>query len=96
MRALSREAKFIGGCLLAAAILIVITAVVTPPPVVRDGRPTSYNTSERGIKAAYLALAHLGYSTSRWEKPAHDLDQVDAEHSALVITAPLPGVMVNV
>jgi len=95
MKALSREAKLITGCLLGAAVLIVITALITPPPIVRSEVPTSFNTGEKGIKAAFLALSRMGYQTERWEKPASFLEQVDAEHTALVITAPQANLIAN-
>lgn len=95
MRALSREGKIIVACLVAAVLLIVITAVVTPPPTERDERPTTFNTGEKGIKAAFLALGRMGYETARWEKPASDLAQLDAEHTTLVITAPQTNLIAN-
>lgn len=95
MKAFSREVKLIGGSLLAAAVLIVLTALVTPPPVVRDQVPTSFNTGEKGIKGAFLALHRLGYQTARWEKPSAALADVDAARTTLVITAPRYNLIAN-
>jgi hypothetical protein len=85
---LSREGKFIAACLLAAVALIVATALLTPSANQRDGRPTSFNTGDEGLKAAFLALPALGYPTARWERPASDLGQVDAAKTVLVIANP--------
>jgi hypothetical protein len=95
MKALSREGKFIVACLAAAVVLIGVTALLTPDAVVRDATPTTFNTGERGIKAAYLALNRMGYETARWEKPAADLAAEDAAHTALVITAPQYNLIAN-
>ena len=95
MRALSREGKFIAICLAVAAVLIVVTALLTPSATVRDRRPTTYNTGRDGVKAAFLALPRLGYQTERWERPASDLAQVDAEQTALVVAAPQANMVLN-
>lgn len=95
MKKFGREEKFIAICVAAAAILIAATVILTPQATVRDQRPTSYNTGDAGLKAAFLALPRLGYTTLRWERPASELSAVDAEHSAVVIADPQADMTAN-
>jgi hypothetical protein len=91
----SREQRIVGGGILAAVVLIVATAIVAPPAVERDSRPTTYNTGDSGAKAAFLALRRIGYETQRWQRPAAELDSIDAAHTTLVVASPLPNIMAD-
>jgi len=88
MRA-NRERKFV--LLFCRAVLLVIVAVsfLAPPTDDSDKSPTTYNSGTAGIKAAYLLLGELGYSTARWEKPSSELATLDAPHTTIVFAQPL-------
>lgn len=75
---------------LAAAMLVLIVgvSVLAPSDEQNDPKPTTYNTGPNGAKAAFLTLKAIGRSTSRWERPLRDLDQVPAERTTLVLAAP--------
>jgi hypothetical protein len=70
-------------------LLIVAASSLAPPSDDSDKRPTTYNSGSGGIKAAYLTLGELGFSTARWEQPASSLDSVDAAHTTIIYTAPV-------
>lgn len=91
----SREAKFVASCIAAAVVLIIITAWLAPRAVEKDSRPTTYNTGPYGVKAAYLALARMGYDTQRWQRPATELSKVDAKHTTLIVAGPERAMMPN-
>lgn len=95
MTAWTREMKFVAGCVVAAVVLIVVTALLAPKAVERDFRPTSYNSGPNGVKAAYLALARMGYETERWQRRSADLSEVDAEHTTLILAGPDGDMMPN-
>jgi hypothetical protein len=69
------------------AVLIVAISVLAPASE-DDTRPSTYNTSPEGAKAAFLMLQAIGRTSSRWERPISDLTNADAAHSTLVLAAP--------
>jgi len=73
----------------AILLLIVVVSVLAPNTADDDARPTSYNNGSQGAKAAYLMLQAIGRTTSRWQRPIGDLNQVDASHTTLVLAAPV-------
>lgn len=95
MKALGREGKFIAGCLIVATLLIVATALLTPSATVRDSTPSTFNTGKDGVKAAFLALPQLGYPTARWERPAEELERLDAAQTVLIVAAPQRNMVPN-
>ena len=50
--------------------------------------PSTYSTSNRGAKAAYLLLEELGYKEDRWAAPPEELPK-DAQHVVLILADPL-------
>ena len=69
-------------------VLIVGVSILSPTAADKDPRPTSYNTAPGGAKAAYLVLAGLGRSTSRWKQPLHELTNLEAERTTLILAEP--------
>jgi hypothetical protein len=66
-------------------LLIVIVSILAPKPSDKNPLPTVDNSGTAGAKAAFLLLGQLGYKVDRWDAPEEDLDQVDAEHTTLIM-----------
>jgi hypothetical protein len=66
MKPANRERKLV--LLFSGAVFLLIAAASLLAPVNDDSdkSPTTYNSGTAGIKAAYLLLGDLGYSTARW------------------------------
>jgi len=73
---------WMGGGVLA---LIVVVAILAPRRNERNFRPAIDNAGSAGAKAAYLLLGQLGYKAQRWDAPEAGLDEVDAEHTTLIM-----------
>jgi len=88
MRA-NRERKFV--LIFCGVVLLAIIAAsfLATPNDDSDKSPTTYNSGSAGIKAAYLLLGEMGYSTARWEKPSSELANVDAAHTTLIFAEPV-------
>jgi hypothetical protein len=88
MKPANRERKLV--LLFCGAIFLLIAAVSLLAPVNDDSdkSPTTYNSGTAGIKAAYLLLGDLGYSTARWLQPPTQLDTQDASHTTLIFANP--------
>ena len=84
----NRERKLV--LIFSGAVLLLIAAasLLAPPADDSDKSPTTYNTGSAGIKAAYLLLGDLGYSTVRWEQPTSALATLDAPHTTLIFAQP--------
>jgi len=84
----NRERKLV--LLFAAAVLLLIAAasLLASPSDDSDARPTTYNSGTAGIKAAYLLLGDLGFTTARWEQPTSALADLDAPHTTLIFADP--------
>jgi hypothetical protein len=83
----NRDRKLV--LLFAGAVLLVIAgASVLAPNDDSDKSPTTYNSGTAGIKAAYLLLGDLGYSTDRWEQPPSALSSVDARDTTVIFADP--------
>jgi hypothetical protein len=72
----------------AVLLLIAAASLLAPPADDSDKSPTTYNSGSAGIKAAYLLLGDLGYSTARWEQPTSALTILDAPHTTLIFAEP--------
>ncbi len=72
----------------AVILLIAAASLLAPPADDSDKSPTTYNAGSAGIKAAYLLLGDLGYSTARWEQPTSALTTLDAPHTTLILAEP--------
>jgi hypothetical protein len=68
--------------------LIVLFSIFGPRTVAADSRPSSTNAQARGVKAAYLLLSELGYSTARWTTPETGLREVDPTRTTLILAEP--------
>jgi hypothetical protein len=88
MKPANRERKLV--LLFCGAVFLLIAAVSLLAPVNDDSdkSPTTYNSGTAGIKAAYLLLGDLGYSTARWLQPPTQLDTQDASHTTLIFANP--------
>src|SRR5580692_10583316 len=76
-------------CFTAAVLLLIGAAsLLAPPNDDSDKTPTTYNSGTAGIKAAYLLLGDLGYSTDRWEQPPSALSSVDARDTTVIFADP--------
>lgn len=75
--------------LLGAAGLLLVVAVVTlilaPSGSDRSEQPTTYSTSSKGAKAAWLLLRESGYRVERWQRPLRDLPD---SRATLVLAEP--------
>lgn len=69
-------------------VLIVGVSILSPAAADKDPRPTSYNTAPGGARAAYLVFEGLGRSTSRWTQPLHELTNLQAERTTLILAEP--------
>lgn len=65
--------------------IIFVAAVIAPARGDYDIVPSTWNTGSAGAKAAYLLLGQLGYKAARWQQPAAQLNQVDADHTTLIL-----------
>jgi hypothetical protein len=72
----------------AILLLIVCVSVLVPQPAPDDPKPSTYNRGPLGTKAAYLTLQKLGYRTARWSRPLAELNDLDAQHTTLVLADP--------
>ena len=88
MKPANRERKLV--LLFSGAVFLLIAAasLIAPPNDDSDKSPTTYNSGTAGIKAAYLLLGDLGYSTARWEQPPSQLGTQDASHTTLIFANP--------
>src|ERR1039458_6660952 len=88
MKPANRERKLV--LLFSGAVFLLIAAasLLAPPNDDSDKSPTTYNSGTAGIKAAYLLLGDLGYSTARWEQPPSQLGTQDASHTTLIFAQP--------
>lgn len=88
MKPANRERKLV--LLFCGAVLLVIAAasLLAPANDDSDKSPTTYNSGTAGIKAAYLLLSDLGYSSERWEQPPSALAGVDAPHAMVIYANP--------
>lgn len=88
MKPANRERNLV--LIFCAAVLLVIAAAsfLSPPNDDSDKSPTTYNSGTAGIKAAYLLLSQLGYSTARWEQPPSALANVDAPNTTVIFAEP--------
>src|ERR1039458_330317 len=93
MKPANRERKLV--LLFSGAVFLLIAAasLIAPPNDDSDKSPTTYNSGTAGIKAAYLLLGDLGYSTARWEQPPSQLGTKNASHTTLIF--PNPNVPVD-
>jgi hypothetical protein len=84
----NRERKIV--LIFSGAVLLLIAAasLLAPPNDDSDKSPTTYNSGTAGIKAAYLLLGELGYSSQRWERPPSALANVDAPHTTIIFAEP--------
>ena len=69
-------------------LLIAAASLLTPPNNDSDKSPTTYNSGTAGIKAAYLLLGDLGYTTARWLQPPSQLGAQDVSHTTLIFANP--------
>ena len=76
---------WLGGAVL---LLIVLVSVIAPAAANNDPRPSSYNTSPGGAKAAFLMLESMGRPVARWDQPLDELGNTDAAHTTLLLAAP--------
>ena len=88
MKPANAERKFV--FLFAGAVLLVIVAasLLAPPSDDSDKSPTTYNSGTNGVKAAYLLLGDLGYSTARWDQPPSALTDEDAPTTTIIYANP--------
>jgi hypothetical protein len=88
MKSANRERKLV--LLFCGAVLLVIAAasLLSPANDDSDKSPTTYNSGTAGIKAAYLLLADLGYSSVRWDQPPSALAGIDAPHATVIYASP--------
>jgi hypothetical protein len=88
MKPANRERKLVLLFSGATLLLILAASLLAPPNDDSDKSPTTYNSGTAGIKAAYLLLGNLGYSTARWEQPTAALATLDAPHTTLIFVEP--------
>jgi hypothetical protein len=73
-------------------VLIAGVSILSPTAADKDPRPTSYNAAPGGAKAAYLILEDLahsqGRSISRWKQPLHELSNLQADRTTLILAEP--------
>jgi Domain of unknown function (DUF4350) len=88
MKPPDRERKLV--LIFCAAVLLVIAAasLLAPPNDDSNKSPTTYNSGTAGIRAAYLLLDQLGYSTTRWEQPPSGLASIDAPNTTVIFAEP--------
>jgi hypothetical protein len=88
MKPANRERKIV--LLFCGAVLLVIAAasLLAPANDDSDKSPTTYNNGTAGIRAAYLLLGDLGYSSVRWDQPSSALAGVDAPHATIIYAEP--------
>jgi len=69
----------------AALAVIVVGAFFAPAREDNNPTPSTDNSGSHGAKAAFLLLQQLGYQSSRWDRPAKDLSEIDASHTTLIL-----------
>ena len=72
----------------AVLVIIVVVSVLAPAAGDNDPRPSTYNASPGGAKAAFLMLEGLHRRVARWDHPLDDLRAEDALGTSLVLAAP--------
>lgn len=88
MKANHRERNMVLAFAGAASLAIIAASFLAPQNDDSDRSPTTYNSGTAGVKAAYLMLPELGFTTNRWEQPPSALAEVDAPHTTLVFVEP--------
>lgn len=82
----SSDARVVAWACVGVLALIVVAAALAPAREDNDPVPSTWNSGSHGAKAAYLLLGELGYATARWDRPAAELNSVDAARTTLVLT----------
>ena len=88
MKPVNRDRKLVLLFSGAVFLLIAVASLLAPPNDDSDKSPTTYNSGTAGIKAAYLLLGDLGYSTARWQQPPSQLESQDASRTTLIFADP--------
>jgi hypothetical protein len=73
----------------AVLLLIGAASLLAPPNDDSDKTPTTYNAGTAGIKAAYMLLGDLGFTTARWEQSPDQLATLDAPNTTLIFAQPI-------
>ena len=90
MKKLSGDTRILIWVAAAVMVVIVVGAFLAPAREDNDVTPSTDNSGSHGAKAAWLLLSELGYKTDRWERPAKDLSESDAEHATLILADARP------
>ena len=90
MKRLSADTRILVGVTLAVLAVIIAGAFFAPAREDKDPTPSTDNSGAQGAKAAWLLLSQLGYRTERWDRPAGELNEVDAPHTTLILAAAQP------
>jgi hypothetical protein len=85
---LSSDQRLLAWLGAAILVLIVLISVLAPSAGEDDPKPSTYNHGPHGVKAAYLTLGKLGWTTVRWTRPLNELDTLDARQTTLVLADP--------
>jgi hypothetical protein len=88
MKQANRERKLVLIFTGAVLLLIAAASLLAPPNDDSNKSPTTYNSGTAGIKAAYLLLGELGYSSLRWEQPPSAVANIDAPHTTIIFAEP--------
>lgn len=91
-RQLTGDTRILIGVTLAVLAVIIAGAFFAPAREDDDPTPSTDNSGAQGAKVAWLLLSQLGYRTERWDRPASDLNEVDAQHATLILAAAQPSV----
>jgi len=94
-RRLTGDARILIGITLAVMAVIIVGAFFAPARQDNDPTPSTDNSGAQGAKAAWLLLSQLGYRTERWDRPARDLSEVDAQHTTLILADAQPLVVLK-
>src|SRR5271165_2016655 len=89
-RQLTGDTRILIGVTLTVLAVIIAGAFFAPAREDNDPTPSTDNSGAQGAKAAWLLLSQLGYRTERWDRPASDLNEVDAQHTTLILAAAQP------
>jgi hypothetical protein len=87
-RRLNTDQKLFLALAAVIVVLIVLISVLSPRPD-NDSRPSTYNASPQGLKAAYLTLDKLGRNPVRWTQPIAEIDPTQAAHPTLILADPM-------
>jgi hypothetical protein len=85
----ARDQKLLWVAAAIFVLLIVGAAVLGGDTTQKSQVPSSYATGAGGAKAAYLLLAHEGYSEKRWERPLSELPQDEDQEETLILAEPI-------